>query len=230
MQRTTIWILFSVMAIVSQAQNYGTKDKYTFLDRNLFTSYRTEWFEGVTPKFNVNYVSSDGQFKESFPANVAIISLVGMGFEPRINLINFRDKASISFSVPADAHLAISVSNPDDEVSTGFFAASIGFFTDFNMGNHATYNNIDRKGYSVGIGLRTYKAPFFRLPVSDRHYSFPRVVKGISLRFQYKEDFRNGNNKIWYFESGIPQTIKQQKGTFLGNTYLLFGMGKILNY
>lgn len=183
---------------------------------------------GMVPAFDLKPYERNGTEFDRGEMSALVISLGGIGYEPRINLYDMSDKASISLSVPVDFSLGLSVTTPDDAVNTGFFAVSTGFFLDANFGNHSTYNNVDMRGYAFGIGYRIHKAPLFG--ISDVSYDYQKFSTGLAIRFQYKRDTRNDMNKVMYFETGIPQQFTYEDETHVANTYILVGFGRILNY
>lgn len=228
MQRILIVAILLANFNLLIAQN-KTKSDYSFKERNFFQEMRVSWIMGVGPSFNVQIKDNNGEILDEFRVASQIVSLLGFGYDPRVNLLNLSDKASISLSVPMDLSLGLSITTPDDGVNTGFFAGALGFFVDANVGNHSTFNNIDRKGYAVGIGYRLYKAPL--IGISDGMYKFPRIATGVSLRFKYKNDFRNGVNKLYYIETGIPQQFEYKYGIKkYANLFVNAGIGWTLNY
>ncbi len=224
--------LFSIFLVmlsgITIAQTTGPEEQLTFLERNFFHHVRTELMYGAIPSFKVWSIGPDGKPISEFESTANVISLGGVAYEPRVNLFNFRDRASISLSIPFDLVGGIVVSHPNDLVASGIGAASIGFFIDANIGNHSTYNNIEMNGSSFGIGYRLHKAPLFR--TIDRKYKFSRIASGLSVRFQYKHDFQNDLNKIWYIESGLPNRFIDDGISRVANLYLTFGFGRLLNY
>lgn len=208
--------------------NASADYELSFKEKYFFHQFRSEWQFGRIPSFEVDRVMSDGKRVAYGSYTVAVISLGGIGYEPRINLVDLQDKASISISVPFDFSLGLSVSEPDDVVNTGFFAASMGFFLDANYGNHSTFNNIDPTGIGLGIGWRVHKAPL--IGISDGDYRFSRLSGGPAMRVQYKLDQKNKRNRVFYLESGIPEYVETESGGYRANRYLILGMGTLLNY
>lgn len=206
----------------------STDYELSFKEKYFFHQLRSEWQFGRIPAFDVDRIMSDGRRVAYGPHTVAVISLGGIGYEPRINLLDLKDKASISISVPFDFSLGLSVSEPNDAVNTGFFAASMGFFLDANYGNHSTFNNIDPTGIGFGIGWRVHKAPLIGIPDGD--YKFSRLSGGPAMRVQYKLDQKNKRNRVFYVESGIPEYVETENGGYRANLYLMVGIGTLLDY
>jgi hypothetical protein len=206
-------------------QNYGKFEDYNNLERNFFQIVKWGWEGGNTPVFDVEIQYPSGVSK--FKSSVSVISIGSVGYEMRYNLYSYSDKASISLSIPFDASLGLAISTPNDGVNTGFFALSSGVMLDFNTGYHSTYNNIDDKGLTIGMGYRIYKAPLFG--ISERDYKFKRITSGLSTRIMYKTDRRIGKNNIYFYEMGIPSTIEDEGAKIQSNLYFRFGIGSILN-
>ena len=221
-------ILLLITPICLNAQNESEATEYSFIEKNFFQEMRSEWMMGLTPSFNVDWYSYDGPYLNSFEVSTLVISLGGVGYEPRLNIYNYQDKASISLSVPVDFSLGLSITTPDDGVNTGFFALSSGLMLDANFGNHSTYNNVNRRGYAIGVGYRLHKAPLFGF--RDRDYRFSRISGGFTVRFQYKDDQKNGKNKVYYFETGIPTSYTNDDTKYTANAFIIFGLGKVIGY
>lgn len=217
-------LLLTLFSFKAFSQDLPKRSDYSFVETNIFQQVRAAWFFGLTPSFKVWDPESDFETRSTS----MVISLAGGGYEPRVNLYDIKDQASISLSIPFDFSLGLAVSTPNDAVNTGFFAVSTGAFLDFNLGNHATYNNISKRGYSVGVGYRVHKAPL--LGISDTNDKFSRLSVGPAVRFQYKRDFSNANNKVTYIEAGIPESFVYGGEKHIANTYILFGLGRLLNY
>ena len=215
--------------LTSAAAQTDPNERFSFFERKFFQEMRSEWMWGMAPAFDLEpYTAHDGEIRDRGEMSALVISLGGFGYEPRINLYDYSDKASVSLSVPFDFSLGLSVTTPNDQVNTGFFAVATGFFVDANFGNHSTYNNVDMRGYSFGIGYRIHKAPLFG--ISDVSYDFDRLSTGFAVRAQFKRDTRNDVNKVFYVETGIPQQFKYEGSTHIANTYVLIGFGRVLNY
>lgn len=217
-------LLLLLVSSFAFSQDLPQRSDYSFKETNFFQQVRAEWFFGLTPSFRVWDPESDYETRSTS----MVVSLGGGGYEPRVNLYDIKDQASISVSVPLDFSLGLAITTPDDAVNTGFFAVSTGAFIDFNLGNHSTYNNISKRGYSIGIGFRVHKAPLFG--ISDTNDKFSKLSTGPAIRFQYKRDFSNANNKVTYIELGIPERFMHNDDSYVANTYVLFGLGKLLNY
>lgn len=224
MQRVYPTLILFLVSLISLCQDLPKRSDYSFIETNVFQQVRVAWFFGLTPSFKV----WDPESTYETRSTAMVVSLGGGGYEPRLNIYDFKDKASFSVSVPFDFSLGLAVSTPNDAVNTGFFAVSTGAFLDLNIGNHATYNNIAKRGYSIGIGYRVHKAPL--LGISDTNDKFSKLSVGPALRFQYKRDFRNANNKVTYVELGIPESFTHGGESHIANTYVLFGLGRLLNY
>jgi len=224
-------LFFCIISLVAHSQNQAAKaEDYSFVERKVFTNFRSALQYGNIPSFKVQRKNQQGEWTYYETTTVTTVSLFGMSYEPRVNLVDFSDKASFSISTPMDFNLSLAYSTPNDLVSTGFFSASAGLFGDFNVGNHSTYNNISRKGFTISVGMRFHKAPFFRIPEGE--YKFSKISAGPALRVMFKDDMRNGKNRILYFEMGVPKRIVEEgiKTDVFGNAIVILGVGRILNY
>ncbi len=228
--------LFCKIASAQTPQDTVSKlGEYSYLDKNFFNTSRFGWCSGITPAMNV-YDTYQTQIDnktvtilDTKKYSVFWISIMSIGYEPRLNLKNFDDKASFSISIPFDLSLGLSESS-DDDINTGFLAASSGFFIDGNIGNHSTYNNIDKNGLSVGIGMRVTKAPLIGLGriTKSSNYKFDRFAFGPSIRFIFNKDKSNGRNLGYYIETGIPKRIEGLEN--LTNLYVRFQICTFINY
>jgi hypothetical protein len=144
---------------------------------------------GITP-----LVANENDLKSSY----SYFTFAGFAFEPRYNLVSFTDKASISVSAPLTARLMIS-----DEIGDGGTATlGIGGFADYNVGNNSTYNNIDKTGFSFGIGIDFDKG----IRANLKTMVSPKVRIGINSII----NSITGKKVLAMVKLGIPQPYKNR--------------------
>jgi hypothetical protein len=178
-------VLFIELTCVAQSLN---NQNFFFLRRTYFLS---EF--GNSPL---------GEFEAGRKMSYTYLAVFGYTLEPRWNLKNFRDKASVSLNIPFKARLLAEV----QEVNLiGAFGG--GAYLVYNKGFDATYNNIDKRGYSFGIGLDLEHWIF----LTDEGKAW---LKSPSLRFGYNSiinSYNNQNLKTVY-KIGIPSRYEDESG------------------
>ncbi len=218
-------ICYVFISFNSFGQNYNTDaSKYTFLEKNYFSQYRVGALLGISPGFEVTPST-----RPAYKSAVTMVSIVNIGYNARFNIKDFDDKASIALTAPVDLSLGLGISYPNDYVNTGFLTLASGLFIDFNYGYHSTYNNIDKSGFTVGLGMRVFKTPLFGIS-EDQDTKFQRLSFGPAVRAELKFDDANDLNRAYYLELGIPSRFDYEGEKYLSNTYVNFGISKILNY
>lgn len=228
-----IWKIVVILLIPMNlhAQDEAFNSEYSFIEKRFFHFHGFEILGGVTPAYTVidNSRSPTGV---QFQSTTLVLPIVGHSYEPRINLLDFKDKSSISISLPTNATLGVTMSIPDDEANSGFFSLSSGLFASYNVGYHSTYNNISNLGFSLSAGIRFHRSPLIRIPVKE--YKTAQFSRGPSLRFVFKHDLKNDLNKVYIIESGIPSFKVlgklDQEESRITNAYVMVGIGQILNY
>ncbi|MFB1003735.1 MAG: hypothetical protein QMC70_06325 [Bacteroidia bacterium] len=161
-----------------------------------------------------------------------MVSLINMGYNARINILNFKDKASIAFSTLVDLSLGLGISTPDDAIKTGFATLSGSSYIDFNYGYHSTYNNTSKKGFTAGIGMRAFLSPLlgYKGTESEDRYKFKTISYGPAVRFSFKKDHATESNVILTFETGIPSSFISEGERYNSNIFINFSVGTAINY
>jgi hypothetical protein len=141
-------------------------------------------------------VADQNDVKQSY----TYFTFAGFVVEPRYNVVSYADKASISFSVPLTARVMIS-----DEIGDGGAGVfGIGLFGDYNIGNNATYNNIEKTGFSFGLGLDIDKS----IPADIKTMISPKVRIGINSVINSV----NNQKVLVMIKLGIPQPYETSDG------------------
>lgn len=114
------------------------------------------------------------------------ITLMTMTYEPRYNLYNYLDKASVSVSAP----LAFSFNFVTNNTSIGSLTIPVIFSANYGM--HSTYNNKNKFGVHVGVGYQGIVGGIFPLGDSEMGAQFwtqPVVRTGMKFPFQNQNCF-----------------------------------------
>ena len=144
----------------------------------------------------------------TYKTHFTYFNFLGLVYEPRFNLISFSDRASISLSVPLSGK--VNVDLDDDNI---FVIGGLGGYADFNIGNRATFNNIDANGYALGVGMDIDK--YFNGDVDGMVYSPAARLKIMSL-INSVYDYYFG----MMLKAGIPVVYDDASGgTSVGNKY-----------
>jgi hypothetical protein len=217
------------------------KEKLSFFDKNAFFIVRLGWDGGNTPSTSYSRPIYPNPFDpdpnipitmETGRLYTSWVSIVSIGFDSRLNLVNFADKASLSianamdFSFPSITY----VEHYDlNEAGMGLGTFSTGFFADLNFLNHATYNNSNKNGFTMGFGMRGYLAPLIPIDGPPEGFEYKKVVFGPSVRLIFKRD-NNDRNMAYYLEVGIPENGIDIGGFEAANVFIRLQLGWILGY
>lgn len=196
------------------------KEKYFF--HSIGGTILTEFIRPPATAYMVlNYYSTPDSIQTYH--SYRSINLFSFTYEPRINLVNIRDYASVSVATPVE--LALGTYEP----SGGGFTLVLPAFVDFNLGDHSTYNNINSLGLHAGVGYQGLVAPLIKL--YDKEKYFPRFWGTTVFRFGIKGTIKERN----YFMTttwNIPGKIddKYQNRVLKEKLYFKIAFGIILNY
>jgi hypothetical protein len=133
--------------------------------------------------------------KYTIEGRISGFTFFSFNFHGRVNVKNIGDKASFSLNVPAGFGIGVigteqvfrflgsKENGPDVEIISAHMHLPL-FFC-YNKGYHSTYNNIDRKGYYMGIGGQFTIAPL----VSSKEFRKVEVdpfifIPGIALGYK----------------------------------------------
>ncbi|MFT6715785.1 MAG: hypothetical protein ACJA0Q_000414 [Saprospiraceae bacterium] len=109
---------------------------------------KQKWFYSIGGSVLFSYGNHlDDGFRSNF---------LTFAFQIRRNILSFDDDASFSLSAPLQLSLSSMMVDGDEYVG---FPLTIPLLLDFNLGMHATYNNIDSYGFSLSAGLMTQIIP-----------------------------------------------------------------------
>ncbi len=138
------------------------------------------------------------------------LSLASFSVEPRVNMINIRDYASVSLNMPVN----FSISFEDNGI--GYFHFTLPLLLNLNLFYHSTYNNIVYKGLSFGIGAQYIAAPLFK--TENFHYITSWIQPLLRFQYKFQNKSRNKGSSIG-FRVGL-----------LKGEYFRISFGKILFY
>jgi hypothetical protein len=213
--------------VQASAQYTKNPKELSFLKRNFFSHYRLGSFHGKTPSFNA--VKANGT---EIKSSVFMVSIINVGYNARINILDFNEQSSLSFSTPIDFSIGLGISTPDNGVKTGFATLSGASYLDFNYGFHSTYNNVQTKGLTAGIGIRTFLSPLvgYAATLESDRYKYQTLSYGPAVRFSYKKDHAAESNVILTLETGIPSSFVEKGERYISNVYINFSVGTAINY
>lgn len=171
-RRSTLVTVFLAVAGISQAQ-YSTSG-LSFMKRNFFHSMGGS-FAGI---FGTGPAESATQTIGGAPDYVYFrkheyFGVFNFNYEPRVNVYNVRDYFSLSVAMP----VGLSLGDNDDSFGTMVRA---GAFAQANFFYHATYNNIDMRGFYLGWGpyrIMNTSAPKSGAAQAWTHWTFRAGMK-----------------------------------------------------
>ncbi|MEQ9186507.1 MAG: hypothetical protein RLP15_02160 [Cryomorphaceae bacterium] len=155
-----ISLLLSVTS--TSAQRVATWEKSSE-DKKELKKFGNNYFHAITfvPMTGLTHYTVDPIPSEGFGAEpstrLAAWTFFSLGYQARYNLLNHRDRFSISVS--AEPYWDI-VSRPSFESQGGSEDSNKkGIFlgVDLNLWNHSTFNNLDDRGMSLSAGLHLNK-------------------------------------------------------------------------
>lgn len=163
----------------SFAQNFGAKTKeLSWADKNYFSSgavgFLLDFYSSPGTPYQAvltyydEYTRVTTYDTVTYYKGIGGYSLVNLTYEARFNIANNKDISSLSIDVPFNVGFLLgSVAETHTSKSEFVFASvmesqntalglifRVPLILSFNKGYHATYNNIEHKGYSLGIGIQ----------------------------------------------------------------------------
>lgn len=180
-------VLIILLISAQSASSQSLRDRY-------FSGYGISMFDYFEGPLLLNSDSS------SATANWHI-SLVGLSFNPRLNLLEFGKNASFSLNTPITVGAGVGE-------GFGSVAINIPATINLNIGNVSTYNSDANKGFTLGAGV---EAVYLTKPLlmfdedynEGKSYWF-QPVANIGYRFWNRENHANEINlKIGYGTSSV---------------------------
>lgn len=172
-----------------KAQSNGAS--YSFLERNLTHYWMFSFFSelGYTPALTYTDYFGDAQYQAKL-----YFKFVGAGYEAKLNLYSNSEDFSVSVNAPVKLDL-----NTWDEI---MLLPSIGTYMMFNFKNGATYNNLDKNGFGIGIG---FKFGYYNLIMDHQDVDRPLLATPtIKLDVVNNSDYGTNRNSGFSLYVGIP--------------------------
>jgi len=204
-----LMIFCSSISYSQISRSDSIRKSYSWASKNLFYEYNLSGaILGELYYTPINEVVNDNGTKSSY--QTFGLTMASFSFEPRVNMINVRDYASVSLNVPVNVAISF------DQENVGFFHFTFPLLINLNFFYHSTYNNIDFKGFSLGFGAQYIAAPLF---INDQGNYITSWIQPL-VRAQYKFENRTKNKgRCLGFTLG-----------FIEGQYFRFSYGRILKY
>ena len=200
-----------MLPLLAKAQIDTNYTELSWKDKNFFSQWGMSG--GIageilnSPKSQITTVNSDGM-SYTHEEESLTLTYVSFTYEPRINLLHVRDFFSVSLNTPVTAALSITT---NDE--TGVFHLVLPAIVHMNFFYHSTYNNINNRGFTVGVGGQYIMAPVINQMDGAANF-YPQVVAKLGYKY-----YKKVRGTSFDFTFG-----------FLNGTSYKFTVGKILNY
>jgi hypothetical protein len=218
MRRKPYYFLTALLCVLCTQTALAQRDAFK---KNLNTEWRFAAFSelGTSSPVDLQYYDPDTDSYKVGKDNFFFTTFIGFTYEPRFNVINFEDRASISVGLPLTGRVLIDISENTGDLP--LITGSVGIYGDFNMGHKSTFNNIAGNGYALGLGVDIER--FFTGEVESMMISPMARFKVISLINSVYD---------YYFavliKAGIPTSFDAFDGTTkVGNQN--FGVQLIFN-
>lgn len=207
-----------IAGIPACTAQYNTSS-LSFMQRNFFHSVGGS-FAGVyatTPATLITPSESSGG--SPYYRKREYFGVFNFNYEPRVNVYNVRDYFSLSVALP------VGISLGDNAENFGL-AARAGAFAQANFFYHATYNNIDMRGFYLGWGpyrIMNFTAPEDGGPQAWTHWTFRGGMKrqGKRLGWQYGLMYSGGR---WVTDADGDRV--RELGLFQYEIAIILGYGK----
>ncbi len=211
--KTTLIIAFLLTFAAIEGYSQTETKKISFMKKHFFHVLGGSIFldGGYTPFYKdsiqVNDPNGSGNTK-TVPNHKSdsYVTLVCIEYEPRFNLLNYKDFFSISFNMPIITGLQFF----DNE---GFGAFKNAYILDLNFCAHSTYNNTNKWGGHIGTGLQMTYGPIFYKGYlnTDRVWTNWIFRGGLKFPFKSKLSFLD-------FAFGPGKTIKHDPSIVMQKT------------
>lgn len=222
-----VFFLLIPPALVRAQTSPGEEKPLTWLQKNFFHSI------GGTAFLESNRSAAYGTYKRLPQSQdtaidyegVISVNILTVTYDPRINLVHYRDFASLSFNMPVE--FALSVWEPYDSHGTFVLPA----FIDLNLFNHSTYNNIDSWGGHAGIGYQYSFGPLIPRAGYAFYDTYERKWSTLVFRAGIKGPFRDKNcflTVTWNIPHKFMDDYDHVKMT--DRFYFKIAAGILLNY
>jgi hypothetical protein len=123
-----------------------------------------------------------------------VFKFLGIGYEGKLNVYSNVEDFSISVNAPATLDMIVG-----EEI---LILPSIGTYLMFNFKNGSTYNNIDRNGFAIGLGVQT---GYWNWIMDFSPIDNPiQVIPTIKLDISNTIDFGSNKNSGFSMYVGIP--------------------------
>jgi hypothetical protein len=213
---------------ITEDEVLNQKDKLSPFQRNFFQQLGGTVFLDVgagNPTGQYRYLyAPTGQRPDSVPIGNDYVTLASVTYEPRYNLVNYSDFFSVSANLPLSALFCIYTRH---EGVGGLRAMPT---IDLNFFNHATFNNINKFGFTLGGGYALNYAPMFIFEEGKPGFNDKRTWASPVVRTSVKFPYRDQNCFIGATYGFASERIVKGGYRYAKGWLFVINVGIILNY